>query len=155
MADSFAVQHAEDRLNQAHAAMAAATRDHSRAIAYARRELAHALRQQEGPPETQWLAPPRLTEEDRRTLHSVALAVGIDENTKGTALQSVEMIRHLPDNLAAALIEHWSSKADAAWRCVELHHEGQIEQLRDRVQEITAAHECWTHSHPREDVGHG
>lgn len=155
MPDTFAVVQAEERLNQAHSAAAMATRDHSRAIAYARRELAHALRLQEGPPEAEWLAPSALTAEDRETLHAAALAVGIAENTKGTPMQSVELLRLLPDNLAAALIEHWSARADEAYRCREQHHEGQIEQLRDRLNEVTTAHECWTHSHPREDVARG
>lgn len=152
--DIPAVVMAESRLDDAHMAFALATRDHSRAIAYARRELAHALRLQEGPPETEWLAPPALTAEDRETLHAAALAAGIAENAKGTALQNVEMLRLLPDNLAAVLIEHWSARADEAWHCRELHHEGQIEQLRARVTEITVAHDCWTHSHPREDIAH-
>lgn len=141
---------AEERLHRAHQAASVAARDHARAIAYARRELAHALRLQEGPPEVQWLTPPHFTPEDIETLHAVSLQVGIPENQTGTPLQSVELLRQLPDNLAALLVEHWSNKAAEAWRCWELHHEGTIEHLRERVNEITTAHECWTHSHPRE-----
>lgn len=99
------------------------------------------------------MTPPHISPEGIETLHAVSLQVGIPENQAGTPLQSVELIRRLPDNLAALLVEHWANKAAEAWRCRELHHEGAIEQLRERVEEITTAHECWTHSHPREGSG--
>lgn len=155
MADTPAVTMAERRLNDAHTAMAAATRDHARAIAYARRELAEALRAQEGPPASDWSTPPHIGQDDIETIRALSLQVGIPEHQFGTPLQEVELLRRLPDNLAALLIEHWRTRASDSWRCRELHHEGNIERLRDHVNQIVTAHECWTHSHPNEDPGRG
>lgn len=151
MPDTAAVTLAEEKLAEAHSEAAMAASDHARTIAYARRELGYALRLQEGPPPTEgpWIRP-HLDDADIAIIRSAALAVGIEDNKAGTPEQNVEMLRHLPDNLAAALVEHWRALSDEVWRCKELNHERQIEQLCARQRELITAHECWNHTHPQE-----
>lgn len=152
MPDTDAVTLAERRLADAHTAMARVTVDYSRAIADARRDLAEALRALDGPGDTTWGTPPTITEADRRTLHSVCLALGIEDNVRPTALQEVELLRHLPDNLAALLVEHWRSFVGDAERCRWGNHEHQLGQLQSLLNEARTAHDCWNHHHQKEDV---
>lgn len=151
MADRPEVTAAVDALHAAHRAAAESTIDSAHRIAETRRALAEVLREDERPA-LGAMPVPRLEQADIRQIGAAADELGLDRapNTAWTPQQWLQLLRALPDTLAGVLIERWLHDAGEAWRCFEMHHEGQIEELRIQLQAGRVAHQCWDHAHPEE-----